>query len=176
MSFHTGPARSLSDTGEQWDVFVWDRVRRRLRVTANRVRRKRRQAHRNVLGALGLRRAVTDPFPGRHMHDLTSMYLEHGRLGLDSEHAGEHECELIKLRGLPRLFSAGRAFHAGHTELIRARVHPPHVLLNAFRLVPCGCDNRWILDQSHHRLLAISYQKLPLVSWPLRSLGNDWFS
>jgi hypothetical protein len=114
------------------------------------VRRKRRHAHRHVVSALRLWRAVTHPFPCWRVYGLTRSQLQDACLGLDAKHAGQHERELVERRCLPRLLPSWRTVHAGNADVVCTGVHTPDEPFNAFRFVPDGGYDGWLFDQSRH--------------------------
>src|SRR5262245_25443395 len=71
-------------------------------ITVNRLRRKPRDTHRNVLRPVRPGRAVPHPCPARRDHGLARVDLEHAVSGLYPQGAAKHDCVFIELRCLPR--------------------------------------------------------------------------
>jgi hypothetical protein len=91
------------------------------------------------------------------VYGLTRPHLQDACLGLDAEHASQHERELVERRCLPWLLPSWRTVHAGNADLVCAGVHLPDELFNAFRFVPDGCYDSWLFDQSRHTRLLMPH-------------------
>src|SRR4051812_5261950 len=61
-------------------------------------RRERRQAHRDVLGPVGPRRAVTHPLARARHHGLARRHFERAPLVLHAERPFQHDRDLLELR------------------------------------------------------------------------------
>src|SRR4051794_11788420 len=92
----------------------------------HRIRRERRQAYRDVLGALG--RGVAHPFAAADEHRLAGAHLERSVLALDANRPGEHDGVLVEPRALARLRPSRGGAHPRHA----------HPLLAALRARPAN--------------------------------------
>src|SRR5262245_11664124 len=108
----------------------------------DQLRRKGRQADSDILGAVGLGRAVLHPFATMSDDRLTGTDVESAAAVGDAQQAPQHDSELVELRLLTRLDPAAGAAHVCDADLLVTRVYSSHILVDQFRLVARGLDAR----------------------------------
>src|SRR5437870_4110019 len=82
-----------------------------LAVPVHRLRREGRHAHRDVLRALRLGRAVLHPFAAPRDDGLSRAHVDRPGGVLDAQQALQHDRVLVELGRLPRLDPASGASH-----------------------------------------------------------------
>src|SRR5438093_1144126 len=78
----------------------------------------------DVLGTLGLGRAVLHPLAPPRDHRLSRPHVEHAARVADAEHPLQDDRVFVEFRRLPRLDPAGGAPHVGDAHGVRPGVHP----------------------------------------------------
>ena len=92
----------------------------------HRIRREGRQAHGDVFGPVGMRRAVLHPLALRRVHRLASLDRERDGMGLHLQLAAQHDGVFVELRGLPGLDPAAGAAHAGSVRWLAGTFTAPN--------------------------------------------------
>src|SRR6185369_2218821 len=113
-------------------------------------RRKCRQAHGNILGALRTRGAVPDPLSARGHDGLSGADLMDGGFGFDAKQPAKDDRVLVKFWCLSRLGPARWALHPCDTDLGGLTVDQPEELLNELGFGPCRLNNGRTLDLDRH--------------------------
>src|SRR5689334_11049156 len=111
----------------------------------DRIRRERREADRDVLGAL--RRGVADPFAAADQDRLAGAHLELTGLALHAQRAVEHHRVLVEVPTLSGLGPAGRRSHARDARALLAVARPARELLDGLGRLTSGFHADGGLDQ-----------------------------
>src|SRR5689334_19067988 len=99
-------------------------------VTMHQVRRKRRQTHGEVIGAVGVRRAVLNPLAGGRQDRLAGAHVEDAAPIREADGAAQHQRVFVEFRRLAGFQPAAWALHLGDAERARGRIDAAHVLAN----------------------------------------------
>src|SRR5690606_16001863 len=99
----TGVSRRLTSCRSTPTASSRPAGRRTVLVAVDDVRAERRDADRDVLGALRPWSGVAHPLARRRMYGLTCGDVEAAAFVLDGERAPEHQCVLVELGALPGL-------------------------------------------------------------------------
>src|SRR3954469_10652183 len=107
-------------------------------VAMDAVRRERRQADGDVVGAV--RRAVAHPLTGLGVDGLACRRDEGPAVVLDAYGASEHDGPLVEVRPLPGLGPARRTRHVRDAHPRLAGVDDSDVLADGLWRCPCRLD------------------------------------
>src|SRR5437899_3125833 len=121
-----------------------------LRVAVNCGWGKGRHTHGNILGALWGRRAIAHPLATVDDNGLSSSNSVNALASLDLKFATQNDCELVKIRCLPRLTPARWTDHACDAQALGIGVHTTDELFYRFRRLAVSLDSRWCCNDSWH--------------------------
>lgn len=116
----------------------------------NRIGRKGRKTHGDVLGAFGHGAAVADPLAGMGDDGLAGVHVEYAALMFDTQHASNDDGDFLELGTLAGLFPALGGYHTGNAHGAMAGIHAPGIFLDGLRLVARRGDDGRAIDQCGH--------------------------
>src|SRR5208282_1390630 len=114
------------------------------------VRRERRQAESDVLGAAREWSRVADPFAAVRDDSLPGGHIQFAGFMPHPQLAPQNHRVLVKFRSLSRFLPTFRAVHMGHANAGGRGVDTADVLLNDLRFTSGGFDARRLRNQSWH--------------------------
>ena len=106
----------------------------------NRLHRKRWQAHRDVLCAVGMRGRILHPLTWMGGYSLAGMHIQFASTILHVQYTAKHNREFLKFGPLSRLRPTLRAAHVGDANVRMFRVDPPNVFVDHLRFIAGGFD------------------------------------
>ena len=116
----------------------------------NGVDRKRRQADRDVFGALG--RAVANPLAGLRDNGLAGFYMSRSAFVLDYHFARQHQREFLEIGALAWLGPSGGTAHVRDAGMRIAGIDAANVFIEDLSLRNGNAG--WSFDQSRHLLVS----------------------
>jgi hypothetical protein len=116
----------------------------------HRIRRKRREADRHILGAVRFRSTVADPFPCGCHNRLSGAHVEGAAFVLDTQRASENDRDLLELGSLARFLPSAGGDHPRDADAGMACVYATGVLLNTLGLGSNRLNDRRCGDELRH--------------------------
>ena len=152
------------------------------RITMDRLWRKGRQAHRNVLRSFSRRRTILNPFTSAGNDSLACVHLDHASLVLHAQLTPEHDSIFVKFGRLARFDPAARAAHVSDACGLIAGVYPANVFVNQFGFISRRSDARWLRNQFWHARAWLKRKPQANIffsraggAWPFRAAATHGF-